>query len=171
MEAITKIVDLFLEAWDYCKCWVVVMHWQNGGMMRFGRFHRYLSPGYHWKIPFFEKGEVYDTAITTIRLPAQSIGDRTLRGVIKYYIKDVKPYICDLYAEENYLRDATMGCISHAMRISTAHTGSTDESILESVRKEVNQYGFKILRVTLVEDIKAQAFRILMDGKDVEELE
>ncbi|MHC4701337.1 MAG: SPFH domain-containing protein [Planctomycetota bacterium] len=166
MEALTKIVDLFLEAWEYIKFWAVVLEYQNGGMMRFGRFHRYLKPGYHWKIPFFEIAEIYNTAVTTIRLPAQTIGGRTVRGTLKYYIKDIKPYITDIYAEENYLRDAAMSCVAHGMQIATG----TQETILEAIRKEVNQYGFKILRITLVDDMSAQNYRVILD-KDLEELE
>ncbi|MHC4301734.1 MAG: SPFH domain-containing protein [Planctomycetota bacterium] len=170
MEALTKIVDLFLEGWEYIKCWGVVMEWQSGCIMRFGRFHRYAGPGYWWKIPLFEKLECYDTAATTLRLPAQTIKGRTVRGFIKYYIKDIKPYVCDLYAEENYLRDTTMGCISESMKVTDSDDLPSQEAIIENVRKEVNQYGFKILRVVLVDDTEAGAYRVMID-RDIEELD
>lgn len=164
MEALTKIVDLFLEAWEYLKCWAVTMQWQNGIMMRFGRYNRYLPPGYHWKWPFFEKAEIYDTVTTTLRLPAQTVANRTVRGTLKYYIKDVHPYVCDIYAEENYLRDAAMSCIANAMESGDY----SSDIILETIRKEVNQYGFKILRISMVDDLDTQNYRVILD-KDLEE--
>ena len=31
---------------------IVIPVYQNGGVLRFGRYHRTIGPGIHWKIPF-----------------------------------------------------------------------------------------------------------------------
>jgi hypothetical protein len=161
MAAIEKLIDLMIEAFEYVKPWVVVLAYQTGGMLRFGRFRKELKPGYYFKWPFFEYGEVHDTAITTFRLPPQTLGKRTVRGTLKYRIDDIKPFIVDIFSEENLLRDATMAHINLGLR------EGREDLILERLRREVTQYGFKIYKLTLVEDTEAPTFRIILDQQEV----
>ncbi len=161
MGAIEKLIDILIEAFEYVKPWAVVLEWQTGVMLRCGRYRRILRPGYYWKMPFFEYAEIHDTAITTFRLHAQSYMGRTVRGTLKYRIHNIKPFVCDIFSEENLLRDTSMAHIKRGMV-----EGISEEEILDRIRKEVTPYGFKIFRLTLIEDVEARSYRVLLDQKE-----
>lgn len=48
---LNRILDTILGALDLFRFWIVLDEYEAGVMLRFGRFHHELGPGWHWRWP------------------------------------------------------------------------------------------------------------------------
>lgn len=145
----------------------------QAGVLRFGKYHRTCPPGFHWKIPFVEEFVSENTAITT-----QPVGPQTLTtlddvtivvsGIVKYQVTNVERYQTQIWDQVDALRDVTMGAIRQVIcagNYSPAAVAEQERRVLEIVRGEVNQYGFKIHRVTFTDYAKIKTLRLMTTTK------
>jgi regulator of protease activity HflC (stomatin/prohibitin superfamily) len=68
-----KLVDLIVNWIDQILPMVIIPSYEEGVMMRFGKFKKVISGGVYFKIPFFDEILRQHVVVTTISLPAQSL--------------------------------------------------------------------------------------------------
>lgn len=177
MELFDKILEILDKVWTLATPLVISHPWQGGVIMRFGRYHRSIGPGYHAKWPVIEDYQLTEIALTTIRLPPQSLTTKddvgvVVSSIVRYRIADVQRFICDVWDQKDVLADTTMGAIGKSVREHTYDElmhGNPERVILEEVRKGVNEYGFKIYAVTFTDRSKARSLRLVMPNtKDLD---
>jgi regulator of protease activity HflC (stomatin/prohibitin superfamily) len=68
-----KIIEFIIRFWKDLLPFVIVEHWNEALILRFGIFKKLLKPGIHFKIPFFDS--VWETIVITqsIDMNPQSI--------------------------------------------------------------------------------------------------
>lgn len=49
--AINRILDTILGALDLFRFWIVLDEYERGVILRLGRYHREVGPGWHWRWP------------------------------------------------------------------------------------------------------------------------
>lgn len=166
-----KLLELLVSGWTALAPFIVIEPWQGGVVLRMGRYHRSIGEGFHWKWPLIEG--VYDvpTCTTTMRLPPQTLTTKDGTGVvcaavIKYAIRDPVPYVTQVMDQVDVLADVTMGAILTAVSEvdyeATRHA-LPERQVLESVRKQVNKYGFKVEAVTFTDFGKVRSFRLVQE--------
>jgi regulator of protease activity HflC (stomatin/prohibitin superfamily) len=109
------------------------------------------------------------TVTTTLELRPQTLTTKdnksiVVSAIVKYQIKDAKLYLLEVWDQADVLKDVTMGAIRQTIgRLPYADLASPDveTSVLEVVRKEVNQYGFKIHRVTFADLGEIRSIRLI----------
>lgn len=167
-----KILDWIDRGWAWLKPYIVIDAFEKGAVLRLGRFNRALEPGLHWKWPFVEWVIEITTCVTTMRLPPQTLTTKDGVGivaavVVKYEIKDVEPYATLVFDAKDVLGDVTMGAVRRAVS-SSAYEAIMSEppepAILSAVRKEVNEYGFKVHRITFIDLAKVRSIRLITAG-------
>lgn len=164
-----KLIDLLLNFGSVASPLVVVKAWQGAVVLRFGRYRRTLEPGIYWKIPFFEDAVETETCVTTMRLPPQSLTTKdgkeiVVSTIVKYQIRDLKPYTCDVYDQKDVLADTVMGATARKVRASTYDdltNGTPETEIIAEARKEVNKFGFQLHRITLTDLCRAKSIRLV----------
>ena len=164
ISGFAKLLDLIIKAWDSLKPYATVYAWGHGAIMRYGRFQRLLKPGFHCKWPIAEKKINVITAITTMRGPTQTVQGRTFRWTIKYQCVDVEAYIVNIYEEENFLRDVCTGQVAEYV----AHPNDKWENMVQRLKAEAAEGGFKVLKIRLADDTTGLAFRMFGDDHDHE---
>lgn len=174
---IEKLIELLAKGWDWIAPCVVIEAFQGAVILRWGVYGRTLDPGLHWKWPVAEVAWVTETCVTTMRLPPQTLTTRddfsvVVAAIIKYQIKDVKPYTIDIWDQKDVLADQTMGAIRASVQEITwaeLKTMPPEARVLELVRDEVNRYGFKIYRVTFTDVGRVRSFRLMQQApKDLD---
>lgn len=166
-----RVFDALVQGWDRVSCAEIVHAYEGAGVLRFGRYHRTLTPGWHWKWPFVEHVVSVNTCVTTMRLPPQTLTTRdgqsvVVSAIIKYQITDVQPYITDIWDQADVLADVTMGAIRGAIvgeDWATIMAQPPEQKVRELVRKEVNRYGFKIHGVTFTDLGKVRSIRLVQE--------
>lgn len=148
-----KIIELIAQGWMHLTPCYTVVPSQNAGVLRLGKYLRTDLPGFHWKWPIIDEVNTQDVCHTTMRVPPQTLTTKDRKtivvgGIIKYYIKDVKPYICDILDQKDVLLDVTMGAVFKAVLSRTFDQildAPPSTEIANLVREKVNVYGFKLL--------------------------
>ena len=173
-----KLIEWLVEVRDGIKPFFVVDVFEHAGVLRFGRYHRTVGPGLHWKIPFVDKPWEVTTCVTTVRLPAQYLTTRdgvpvSLASIVKYEIVDVEPYIKDIFDQHDVLCDVTMGAIRRAVSESEYQAliaNPPEAQVATAVRRAAHRYGFKIHEVTFTSFTKARPL-MLISQTPVKELD
>lgn len=157
---------------------VVICHaWQGGVILRWGRYHRTITPGYYAKIPLVEDVVLAEACETTLRLPPQSLttsDDKAVvvSSIVKYEIKDMRKYVCDVWDQKDVLADVTMGAIAKCVQEHTYEQlmkGEPDKEVLTAVKRGVGKYGFQVNQVTFTDRSKARSIRLVMpNAKDLD---
>lgn len=164
-----KLIDLLIQLWDRLSPLFIVKVFQGAAVLRFGRFNREVGPGIYWKIPVIEDVMFVETCITTIRLPPQTVTTKDGKSVVvsviaKYQVTDLEPYVTKIWDQHDVLADCTMGAVRKSvteMDWLALVTEPPEKRITEIARRETEQFGFKILRVTFIDLGNVRSIRLI----------
>lgn len=166
-----KLIDLISGWWSQIIPFVIVPHYQEGVLLRLGKFKKVLYPGLHWKIPIFDEVIDHHVVVTTISLPAQSLytKDRqniVVKGVIKYKIFDVKIFLLEVYDAKDAISDMTQSIIKNIitdLSLEECTNMDIDAILTKKSRVEARKWGVEIQQVTLTDLAPIRSFRLIND--------
>lgn len=169
MLGLDKLFDWIEKGWDSIRPWEIVEAYNKGVVLRFGRYHRTLEPGIHWKWPWAEDVVSVLACITTLPLPPQTLTSAddvgvVVAAVVKYEIAKPEPYVTEIWDQRDVLQDVAMGAIRQAVNAidyKTLIAQPPERGVLEAVRKEVNRYGFRIHAVTFTDLGRVRSLRLI----------
>ena len=118
---IEALKDMLLHLWDEIKPAYVVNEYEGGVLLRLGKYVRTDEPGLHWKIPFVDAPVITSIAVTTAQPGSQSLMTNddqkvVISTVVKYSVKDVKPYLLEIEDRDDVLTDVVMGAVREVVR-------------------------------------------------------
>lgn len=169
--------NLLSQFWEKFIFLWIIKEYEEGVLLRFGKFRKVLKKGLHFKIPFAD--EILSTPVvpTTMPLGAQSLttkDDKTVvvKGIIKYEIDDIKVFLLEVYDATSALDDMTRAIIKTAITDRTWVELSTngneiDKEITAKARSEASKWGIKIIKVTLTDLGKIRSYRLFTDSNHV----
>lgn len=172
MLFLERLLDLLTQTWDRVAFWVVIPVGRNGAVLRLGKYHRTLEPGLHWKWPMIEEIREHDTVLTTLRLEPQTLTTKdgtvvVVTAMVRYKIRDLQPYVSDIWDARDVLADTTMGSIRQEIGRATLAellANPPESQVLARVRSKVNRYGFSVMEVTFIDLGQVRTFRIMSHG-------
>jgi len=164
-----KLVELLAQGWEIITPVFIVRAYEGGVVLRWGKYNRPAPPGPTFKWPFAEIVLTTNTCTTTQRLPPQTLTTKdgiqvVLEAIVRYAIRDPKSFLLDIWDSVDVLSDTTMGAIRlqvAAMTYDELVAQPPEPAVLESVRKAVNQFGFKIYAVTFTTLGRIRSLRLL----------
>lgn len=174
---IERLLAWIDSVWDTLKPAAIIPAYDGGVVLRLGKFHRMAAPGLCWKIPFAEELLTTTTAITTMEIRPQTLTTSDDIGIvaaaiIKYEIRDPRPYLLEIWDAVDVLRDVAMGalrtCVTHRAWKELS-SPALEAAVLEIVRRQCNQYGFKLHTFTLTDLGRVKSIRLLVTGDAVNE--
>ena len=151
---------------------VIVPSYEEGVLLRFGKFKKVLYPGLHFKIPFGDEVIRQHVVVTTLSLPAQSLytADRqnfVVKGVVKYKISDVKTFLLEVYDAKDALSDMTLSIIKNIVTSMTSDKcvdPELDNILTKKARVEAKKWGVEIQQVTLTDIAPIRSYRLINDS-------
>lgn len=162
-----RILDIIVKIWADILPFEVVKVYEAGAVLRFGKFHRKVGPGLAWKIPFAEDIITANTVLTTLRLIPQTLTTAdnhsvVIGAIIKYKIADVEAYVTQIWDQNDVLADVTMGAIGDVVSKSNWADMLRDRlDVIDVVRRQVNQYGFRIHNITFTDFGRVRSLRLI----------
>lgn len=173
---LNNLVEFLLGFADFFRFWIIIDEYERGIVLRLGRFNREIGPGFHWKLFGFEEEMTVTTSISTTDLGPQTLTTKdnvsvVVIAIIKYQIKNVKPYFLEVNQTKDVLCDVAAGAVKDVIYSSSFNDLSLNSAkleldVLNLVRKEVNSYGFKIHKVTFSTLGKIKTLRLIQDYVD-----
>jgi regulator of protease activity HflC (stomatin/prohibitin superfamily) len=154
-----RLIDFFLSLGKDLLPMLVVNEFEEGIVLRFGKYHKSLKAGLHFKIPFVDQVLATTTVTTTMHLNSQSLTTLdgkgiVLRGVVKYKIKDVEKFLLNVYDAKDAIGDVSMGCIKTVVmnkNWADLLSSELDDTITKEVKSECKKWGVDISKVTLTD--------------------
>jgi membrane protease subunit HflK len=153
-----RLIDLILQSLSFLVPFAVVDQYEEAIVLRFGKFHRQLEPGFHWIWPLRVERVILDNVVPrTVNLGAQSLTTLdgksiVVAGVVTARIRDVKKATLEVESVDHALRDSCYGAIGmHVSGNTWAHlcTEESSEALSKACLKLAWRYGIEIEKVQL----------------------
>ena len=160
---------LLESVWNHLLPFTVVPAYQNAAVLRFGRYHRTLKPGFHWRWLFAEEIYHENIYLTTLALEPQTIttkDDKTVvvTGIVRYKIADVQSFITEIGNQHDLLRDTSMGAVLKQVRqieLRTLLDTPPENLIASDIRRQVKPYGMVIESFTFTDIGQIRTLRLI----------
>jgi regulator of protease activity HflC (stomatin/prohibitin superfamily) len=153
-----KLIDILTVIWRRLLPFVVIDEFEAGVVLRLGRFHRELEPGFHWLIPFAEETLQVNTVPVLHDLPAQSIGGRVFRGVVTWRVRDPKKFLLGVEDGKSAVEDAALGAL--ARNVCPEPAKHARRALLD-MRRRVAHWGIVVERLAFADHVQARTFRVI----------
>lgn len=170
-----KLLDIILKFVENITPWVVLREYQEGVLLRLGRYRRVMGPGFHLMIPFVDHVDEVVTVWTTFSLPVQTIATKDGRiviakGMVKCRVSDAKAYMIDTYDAKDAMSDTVCGIIFdtiHSMNYADCMAVDMDELITPQAKKEAKKWGITVRDVTLTDFGEVRSLRLFNERTEL----
>jgi regulator of protease activity HflC (stomatin/prohibitin superfamily) len=164
-----RVLDFIAASWNLLRPVLVVSDFEGGVILRFGRFHREIKPGLHWKLPLADNAIVTSTVTTTMALRPQTLTTKddltiVVSAIVKYHICDVRAYLLDIWDSADVINDLTLGAIREiiaAVNYMDLQGHVLEEEVLAHIRDEASRFGVDIHKVTFADLGKVRSLRLI----------
>jgi regulator of protease activity HflC (stomatin/prohibitin superfamily) len=167
-----KLFSLLAEFWSTIWPFNVIQEYQNGVLLRLGKFKKVLTPGLHFVIPFIDEVMVHHVVVTTINLPSQSVTTKdnkqvVVKGVIKYRISDIKVFLLEVFDAIDAISDMSESIIKRTIMDNDweqCMSNELDDYITKKARHEAKKWGIEILTLTLTDLGQIRSIKLFNDS-------
>ena len=164
-----KLVDLIVRFGMDMLPFVIVEQWNGAVQLRYGKFIKVLSPGIHFKIPFFDSIIECPVITQSVNLPSQTLttlDDESivLKSIIRYRVSNIQTYLLGVMHANDVLIDTTQGMIRDVVELTTwDDLVDVNETITNKVKEYVVRWGIEVEAVTITDLGIVKSFRIFGD--------
>jgi len=167
-----KLIEIITNWWLQLTPIIIIRHYEEAVLLRFGKFKSVLKPGLHMKIPLFDEVIDQHVVITTLSLNAQSLytldkQNIVVKGVIKYKISDVKIFLLEVWDAQDALSDMSQSIIKNvimSMSLEECTDAELDNILTKKVRVEAKKWGVEVQQVTLTDLAPIRSYRLINDN-------
>lgn len=148
----------------------IVDLWEEGIILRAGKFLKTIKPGIYLKIPFIDTIWKYNVITQSIDIPPQSVTtvdgyNVVVKGIIRFTIWDIKLFLTTITEPKDVLTDTTGGMIRDIIEDTMwKEIVDIDKILTLKVGKFVKKWGIKVDKVTLTDLQIANSIRIIQDS-------
>ena len=175
--AFEKILDLFIELRDWFNPLFIIDEFEEGVVLRFGKYHRTVKPGLHWMYPCSIEDYLKDTVVrTTSYLDVQSLTTRDGKHinsspVIIYKIGNIKRWLLEVDDAEDALHDLTYGlndALTSETNLADIHEADYAEQLTAMVAEEAVNWGGRVLDIKFSDRAASKSLRLWTGGVDTD---
>jgi regulator of protease activity HflC (stomatin/prohibitin superfamily) len=165
-----KLIDLVVTFIHDILPFKIVDQWEMGVHLKTGRFHRVVSPGLNWKVPFFDKIWVTPVITQTVNLSPQTLttlDERSvvLTSIVRYHVVNVQSFLLNVMHANDVLVDMTQGIIRDIVE-TTNWNDLIDltDIVTPAVNDEVDKWGIVVEAVKFPDLGEIKTYRLITDG-------
>jgi len=164
-----RLVEFLTRFGNQAMPWVIIEEWNGAVHLRFGKWIKTLSPGLHFKIPFFDSIIECPVITQSINLPSQTLTTLdeqsiVLKSIIRYRVSSVRTYLLNIMHATDVLIDTTQGMIRNIVEITTwEDLVDVNHQITDEVKEFVVKWGIEVEAVTITDLGIVKSFRIFGD--------
>jgi len=168
-----RIFDFLEAVWEWFIPFVIIDVYEQGVVLRFGKFKRVIDPGLRWIIPFGVDAVKYDTVVRqTSYLDVQSLVSLdgqlvTINGILVYTINDIRKFLLDIDDGETDVQNMCYGVIADCVETyewDEIRSAEFNKDVLKKCRAVCENYcGVKLIHVKWSDKAPARNFRLWND--------
>ena len=162
--------ELFNALSNSLRWWVIVAPWEQAMRVRGGKHARLLTPGVHFRVPFWDRVYVQPTRLRVLSTPAQTLATAdgkilSIQLLITFRVTDLLSLYGNLHAPSETLEGFAMGAASEYVE-GTHSDDVTPSSLATHVRLSVGSmvegYGLNDLSAQLASFVYVpKAYRLI----------
>ncbi len=165
-----KIFEVLAKFGRFFLFWTICDPYQGGVVLRLGRFHRLLIPGFNWIWPFLiERAIECNTVAETMMVGPQSLTTTdgqhvVISTVITFEVSDPKVYLLEIQGMSRVIEDSTYGVVSENITKRSweaIRTMDLANELTKDVRRFAKRYGVNILRVQIGDLTTTRSIRLM----------
>jgi len=166
-----KLIDVLVQFVHLFFVGFVTHSYQRGVVLRWGRLHREVGPGFHWKWPLMVESHLLVNVVPeTMTVGPQSLTTKddksvVVSTVVTFAIEDARKFLLDVEGGHQVIEDSTYGMVSEFVM---AHTWeelraikSLSNELAKDVRRRAKTYGVAIVGVQLVDFTASRSIRLI----------
>ena len=164
-----RLVDLLVRFGMDMLPFVIIEQWNGAVQLRCGKFIKVLSPGIHFKMPFFDSIIECPVITQSVNLPSQTLTTLdeqsiVLKSIIRYKVSNIQTYLLSVMHANDVLIDTTQGIIRDVVERTTWNNlVDVNETITNEVKEYVVRWGIEVEAVTITDLGIVKSFRIFGD--------
>lgn len=165
-----KLIELLAASIKIFIPFCIVNEFEGAVVLRFGKFHHELSPGFHWIFPLgIEQVLSCEICLCTIDLKPQSLTTRdeeniVLTATVSYRVEDPKIYLLKVMNAASVIEDSSTGIIHEFVSKSTWPELTTTDLAYElekSIRRKAKNFGIAVDSVYLKDFQRCRTYRFI----------
>lgn len=173
MEFLTLLVEVIRGVWDAIWPFYVIDEYERGLILRWGKFHKVVKPGFHTKAIIADKLFTVSIATETISTGAQSLTTKdgktiTVSLVIKYNVADeeesIKNHLLKVRDVNDAIDDIAMAKTKELIMSRSweeCKSNNLDNEISKDTRREAKKWGLYIDYVVIVQLAEFRNIRLV----------
>lgn len=168
-----RIFDFISAAWQWFIPWVIIDIYEEGVILRLGKFHRVIKPGIRFMLPCGIDVCKFDTVVRqTSYLEVQSLTSKdgkpvTLTAILIYTIKDIAKFLLEIDDGETDVQNMCYGVITECVENTNwndIRTKNFNDDVKHKCRRLCDTYcGVKLLDVRWSDKATARTLRLWND--------
>jgi regulator of protease activity HflC (stomatin/prohibitin superfamily) len=174
---ISEIIDAIKTFLENVRFWYVINEGTAGVMLRLGKYHKSLTPGFYWKIPFVD--EIQDThcVVTTQELGPQTLVTKdgvslVIQSIVKHHVTNMKQFMLEVYDSKDAVVDLCEGAVKTVIMSQLwddikNNFGDIDGQIADHARADMQNFGVSIDKITITSIAPIRTIRIIQERKAV----
>ena len=165
-----KLIDLIVSSIRFFQFCTVILQYERAVVLRFGRFHREIGPGFHWIWPF----RIEEVLATNVTLETMNVGPQSLTTkdgvsmvistVVTFTVADVRKFLIEVEAATNVIEDSTYGIVSRLVADRTWAELCRPEladDLSKIVRRLAKRWGVDVMNVQVSDLTRSRSFRLM----------
>lgn len=169
-----RLIDLFLALYQSFIPWIILDEYERGVVLRLGRKHRVIGPGFHWRWPFGIERYLYDSVVTnTACLAPQSLTTSdgvsiVVSAVITSHVTDVEKLLLECEDKDQALIDSAFGVIANLVsthKWEEIHTERFAGKMTLHIKRKGARFGLAVESVQFRDVSKCRSIRLWNDAQ------
>lgn len=165
-----KLFDFIFEFLDLFRFWQVIDAYEEGVVLRWGKFHHVVKPGYRWLLPLgIDRVMVNNVVPASMALSEQSLVSKDGRrivvaAVLMWKIFEIRRCLLDVEDAEETLADIALGFIQEAVEETTWDDIRTHEfrkTVKKRVQRTAREWGITVYSVKFATLTDSRTIRLL----------
>ena len=168
-----RLIDLIVKFIGLFQIYTFVAQYAEGVVLRCGKYHRTVKPGWRWQWPLNIESVLVDNVVpSTKKLGVQSLHTSddhhiNIQGVLLWKITDIRKVILDVEDADDALTDAATGYISEMVADHTwdeIRAPQFARNLKSKIQEQAREWGIRVMKVYIADCSKTRAIRMWHEG-------
>lgn len=165
-----KLIDFLIQFLDCFRFFVVIDQYERAVLLRFGKFHRVLEPGFSWIFPFrIDRTLHANITVETATVGPQSLTTKdrreiVLSNVVTYHIENPKTFLLEVEGGHQVIEDSACGTIADFILTKTWDEicgMNIGNELAKRVRRRAAKYGVVVDDVQTRDLTRSRSIRLI----------
>ena len=166
MESLNQILQVLIKLLDW---YVLVMPWEQGVLVRLGKYPKLIEKGIHFIIPFLDRVFIQENRMRLIDIPMQTLSTKdnrvlTIKPVVMYHVVDIMTLFNTLTYPEMTLSGIVLGYLSdYVSSVTFDELSKVHAEEFAKLNTDSKQFGLSDIDVKITSWTEVPALRLLQD--------